>query len=140
MMCFRESLRIEPPVSFTTSHMVTREVTLARGTEKELKIRAGDLIHFEFGLLHHDETQWGSQHNEFIPERFDSNSDHFRAPSGKNRHPFSYAPFLGGHRICLGKTFAETVAKKMIALMLKFYTLELADPEMKKKNILYNIY
>ena len=45
MMCFRESLRIEPPVSYTTSHMVTKDVILARGTSKELKIRAGDEIH-----------------------------------------------------------------------------------------------
>ena len=140
MMCFRESLRIEPPVGYTTSHTVTREVTLARGTEKELKIRAGDNIRIQITLLQHDVTQWGSRHNEFIPERFDSNSDHFNAPSGKHRHPYSFAPFLGGHRICLGKTFADTVAKKMIALVLKFYSLEHADPKMKKKNIQYDIF
>jgi len=41
-------------------------------------------------------------------------------------------PFLGGHRICLGKTFAESVAKKMIAMLLKFYELEYDDPSMKQ--------
>lgn len=45
MMCFRESLRIEPPVGFSTSHTVTKDVVLARGTEKELKINAGEKIH-----------------------------------------------------------------------------------------------
>lgn len=46
---------------------------------------------------------------------------------------------MGGHRICLGKTFAETVAKKMIAMILKFYSLELSDHAMKKEQIGYDI-
>jgi len=45
MMCFRESLRLELPVSFSTSHTVTKDVILARGTPKELKINAGEMIH-----------------------------------------------------------------------------------------------
>ena len=45
MMCFKESLRIEPPVSFTSSLTVTKDVVLARGTAKELKVAAGDEMH-----------------------------------------------------------------------------------------------
>ena len=56
MMCFRESLRIESPIVFTPSQTVSRDVILARGTDKELKIRAGDSIHIFIGALHHDET------------------------------------------------------------------------------------
>ena len=78
--------------------------------------------------LHHDALQWGAQHNEFIPERFDSNSRHFLAPNGKPRHPYSYAPFLGGHRICLGKTFSENVGKRLISMLFKLYRFEHADP------------
>ena len=85
-------------------------------------------------------SQWGPRHREFIPERFDSNSEHFLTPDGKHRHAYSFAPFLGGHRVCLGKVFAETVAKKMIAMILKFYTLELSDPAMKKDSIDYDIF
>ena len=40
MSCFRESLRIEPPTAFTTSHTVNQDVTLAKGTPKELTIQA----------------------------------------------------------------------------------------------------
>ena len=54
MMCFRESMRIEPPVGHTTSHMVLKDVVLAQGTAKELKIRAGDEIHLQQTILHHD--------------------------------------------------------------------------------------
>ena len=44
MMCFRESLRIEAPINSSSAHTVTKDVILARGTPKELKIDAGDSI------------------------------------------------------------------------------------------------
>ena len=92
------------------------------------------------GLLHHDQTQWGTRHNEYIPERFDPSSEHFKTPNGKPRHPYSYAPFFGGHRVCLGKTFAETVAKKLIAMILKHYTLEHANEKMKTETHEYDVF
>ena len=140
MMCFRESLRIEPPVPLTSSHEFTKDVVLCRGTDKELKIRAGDEIHISNGLIHHSEKHWGPLHDKYIPERFDSDSEHFNAPNGKHRHAYSYAPFSGGHRICIGKTFAETVGKKLVAILLKLYSLEHADSDMKKETFLFNIY
>ena len=140
MMCFRESLRIEAPVSFSSSLMVRKDVTLAKKTPKELKIRAGDEIHLIMGLQHHDPRQWGPRHLEFIPERFDPTSEHYKTPDGKKRHPYSFTPFLGGHRICLGKTFAETVAKKIIAMVLKFYTLEHKNADMRHTTHGYDIY
>jgi len=91
------------------------------------------------GILHHNEKHWGINHDKFIPERFDCASKFFKAPDGSSRHPYSYAPFLGGHRICLGKTFAETVAKKLIAMILKLYKLEHADPEMKRTTFSFDI-
>jgi len=44
--------------------------------------------------LHHDEDQWGPEHNKFIPERFDLDSA-FSANEKlrrkcKSRHPFSF--------------------------------------------------
>ena len=42
--------------------------------------------------------------------------------------------------MCLGKTFAETVAKSAIAMMLKFYKLEHADPQMKKTTFNFDIF
>jgi cytochrome P450 len=47
----------------------------------------------------------------FIPERFDPSSKYYLTPSGKKRHMNSFGPFLGGKRICVGKTFAEIVSK-----------------------------
>jgi cytochrome P450 len=41
MMCFKESMRLEAPIGFSTAHTVTQDVTLAQGTKKELKIEKG---------------------------------------------------------------------------------------------------
>jgi len=60
---------------------------------------------------------------KFIPERFDFNSPYYLTPEidgqpGKKRHPMSFGPFLGGKRVCLGKTFAENVVKSIIPIIL----------------------
>ena len=64
----------------------------------------------DFHNLHRNEQQW-IRPDDFIPERFDPESSFFLTPDGKKRHPMAYGPFLGGKRICLGKTFGEMVSK-----------------------------
>jgi cytochrome P450 len=77
--------------------------------------------------LHRDEVQW-IKPDEFIPERFDNSSPYFLTPSGTKRHPMSFGPFLGGKRICIGKTFAETSSKFIVAMFLnRFPNLEFID-------------
>jgi len=64
-----------------------------------------DMLHIQHNKLEYLEPE------KYIPERFDQDSKYFLTPEGKKRHPMSYAPFLGGKRICLGKTFVETMSK-----------------------------
>lgn len=45
VMGFKESLRIEPPVSYTSAYAFKKDIVLAKGTNKEVKVRAGDLVH-----------------------------------------------------------------------------------------------
>lgn len=60
--------------------------------------------------LHRNLKYW-KEPEKYIPERFDPSSEYFLTPEGKKRHPMAFSPFFGGKRICLGKTFAETVSK-----------------------------
>jgi cytochrome P450 len=52
-------------------------------------------------------------------------------PSGQKRHPLAFSPFLGGKRICIGKTFAETVAKLVVVGLISKFNFEFSDPKMK---------
>jgi len=71
-----------------------------------LNIRRGDMMMICMAALCKNPEEW-QQPNQFIPERFDNSNPISLTPSGKKRNPYSFSPFLGGSRICLGKTFVE---------------------------------
>lgn len=43
----------------------------------------------------------------------------------------SFTPFLGGKRVCVGKTFAETTFKFMMPLLMNTFEFEFVDVEQK---------
>jgi len=51
----------------------------------------------------------------------------------------SFTPFLGGKRICLGKTFAETVTTLTIPLIMSQFDLEFVNKEQELDKTEYNI-
>ena len=57
---------------------------------------------------------------EFIPERFDPESEYFYKPSGKNevRHPKAYHPFSYGLRNCPGQTLAKLQFKVLLTRII----------------------
>ena len=99
-----------------------------------MNIRKGDPLVINMQQIHHDKKEW-REPERFIPERFDSQSDYYLRPDGGKRHPLAFNPFLGGKRICLGKTFAEIVAKFVVpALLTRFkFTFEDQDLATGKK-------
>jgi cytochrome P450 len=122
--CFYESLRIETP-TVTSGAVFTEDQTLLG-----YQIRKGDLFVINMQQIHNDKTEWKDP-DEFIPERFDSTSPYYLRPDGQKRLPFSFAPFLGGKRICLGKTFAEVVAKFVVPAMLCRLQFDIAEESLK---------
>ena len=76
-----------------------------------------------FRALHFDPTQW-IEPEKFVPDRFDSHSEWYKTPSGGNRNPLTFAPFLGGKRICIGKTFAEVTVRFTIPMLFYFFDFE----------------
>lgn len=70
-----------------------------------------------------DPKEW-FEPEHFIPERFDENHPYYLTPSGKKRNPYSFAPFLGGQRICIGKTFVDQTSKLSVSTILTHFDLE----------------
>ena len=103
--CFNESLRIEPPVHLSSTLCFTEDVNLGK-----YRIKKDDSVLVHIWALHHKEHLW-IDHNKFIPERFDPSSKYYQTPSGDKRPHYAFVPFLGGKRICLGKTFIEVISK-----------------------------
>ncbi|MBV8050722.1 MAG: cytochrome P450, partial [Acidobacteriaceae bacterium] len=56
------------------------------------------------------------------PEGFDP--ERFSRDRSQNRHPFSYFPFGGGPRLCLGKRFASMEAELVLATIAQRWRLD----------------
>jgi len=61
----------------------------------EFEIPAGITLLVNFYTLHRRPDIWGEQANEFNP-------DNFLPEFVEKRHPYSFLPFSGGQRNCIG--------------------------------------
>ena len=67
-------------------------------------------------LAHHDPRYWDE------PKRFDP--DRFTADGARNRAPYSYLPFGGGKRACIGGAMSQVENVLALALFLRDFDLE----------------
>jgi len=82
-----------------------------------LALRKGDMLTIDMYRMCNNPKEW-IEPEKFMPERFDPESPYALTPAGKRRNPYSFAPFLGGQRICIGKTFVEQVSKLTLPTLL----------------------
>ncbi|KAH7978106.1 hypothetical protein HPB49_004486 [Dermacentor silvarum] len=113
-ICFKESLRLFPPAPI-----------IGRVLDEDLvvdgyKIPKGVTCFVNIYSLHRN-PECFKDPDLYIPERF-------LTPEVRNRHPFSYIPFSGGPKNCLGQRFALLEAKTLLAKVLRKYTLESTRP------------
>ena len=88
--------------------------------------------------LHWNRDEW-IEPEKYIPERFDPSSPYYLTPKGKKRHNMSFMPFLGGKRICLGKTFAEATSKIIGPSLIMNFDFEFVDKAMMTKKPTNNL-
>ena len=124
--CFNEAIRMQPPIYFSTAHFMKQEVTINGFT-----FRKGDT--FKIGIVHHCNapSEW-IEPTKFMPERWDPNSPLSLTPSGQKRNSYAFAPYTGGHRICVGMSVAQNISKTILPSILhqfKFKTI--GDPDFK---------
>lgn len=112
-MVIEESMRLYPPV-----HTVAR-VALADDTLAGRHVPKGSIVLISPWVLHRHQQLWHDP-GRFDPERF--------SPAQTAARPrFSYLPFGGGRRICIGAAFAMTEATILLATIAQRYRLRLAS-------------
>ena len=105
----RETLRLYPPIHIG-NRKAAHDVQLPAGT-----IPAGNRVMYSIYLSHRDPAQWENP-EAFDPDRFDRQA---AVPA------FTYVPFGGGPRNCIGATFAQIEAKVVMARLFQRTRLDL---------------
>ncbi len=100
-----ESMRLYPPAP-----IITRE-PMQNVTWFERRVKAGSLIEIPIYAIHRHRDLWDD------PDAFDP--DRFAADREETRHRFSYLPFGGGPRVCIGATFARLEALAVLASVMR---------------------
>jgi len=111
MQVIQEALRLYPPA------WIMDRKALSDDEYNGMKIPKGTMIFpFIYGV-HRLPDLWDNP-SEFNPDRFEKKN-------GKVRTPFSYIPFGGGPRMCIGVNFAYMEMQLVIVQTLRRMTLQL---------------
>lgn len=132
-LVYQEILRRYTPIPTSSTSTVSKTTTYNGVT-----FHKGDAFYVNMENMHQRDDEW-IKSNEFIPERFDPHSEYYLRPDGTKRNPLSFNPFLGGQRICLGKTFAEITLKYSLPLYHHFFDFEFVEEKHKEKMLEFNL-
>ncbi|GAY37495.1 hypothetical protein CUMW_029440 [Citrus unshiu] len=113
-MILHEVLRLYPPV--TALFRYTRQRINIGG----FSVPPGVEITLPLLLLHHDPMYWGSDADEFNPDRFAD------GVAKASMDQLAFYTFGWGPRICLGQNFAMIEAKMALAMILQNFTFEIS--------------
>jgi cytochrome P450 len=114
-MVVDETLRLYPPV------FVTNRQALNDDTVCGFAIPAGALVSVSPYSIQRDPQYWKD------PESFDP--EHFNLQVSGKRPRFTYFPFGGGPRLCIGKDFALYEAVLVLAMTAQRFDWKLAPGE-----------
>ena len=109
--CFKEALRMNPPVPMLMRRTV-KEVELGG-----YKLQPHTMVQVS-PLYTHRMEQWWTRPHEFDPDRF-TREEH-------KQHSFLWAPFGGGAHKCIGLHFADMLFKATLARLLLRYRFKFA--------------
>ncbi len=114
----KETLRLFPPI-----HVGNRIASMDLDLQG-CPVSAGSRVMLSYYLTHRDKETWVSV-DQFNPDQFDRQN----LPE---RSPFSYLPFGGGPRNCIGAAFAQIESRLVLARILQNFDLELISQPVSK--------
>lgn len=107
----QESLRLYPP-AWTTDRVALKDVDI-----NGKKIKKGTMVIPLIRSVHRHPDFWENP-DSFLPERFENEK-------AKSRVPFTFLPFGGGPRFCIGNNFSMIEMQLIVAYFCKQFDFEL---------------
>lgn len=113
---FKESLRILGPIPAMSRVVIEDDVQLppvSVGNSVEPvshQLKKGDILSLDYSVIMHQEKYFENA-EKFIPSRF--------LPENDKTQPYTYVPFGGGARMCLGMNLAKMEIKCFMAEIIR---------------------
>lgn len=104
-----ETLRLYPPIH--AGNRIAADPLPVCGVE----VPQGERVLISYYATHHDDSHW-PEPEKFKPDRF---------LAGQKHTPYTFVPFGGGPRNCLGANFAQVEAKVILARIYQRFDLTL---------------
>jgi cytochrome P450 len=111
-MVFAESMRLYPP-AWTLGRRVLSDYQIA-----QYVVPANAIVLMSPWVMHHDPR--------FFPDPYKFNPDRWTLEARESRPKFSYFPFGGGPRVCIGEQFAWMEGALLIATIAQHWKMRLA--------------
>jgi len=111
----KESLRLYPPIHIG-NRRIAEEMEFTDGN-----VPKDERMFYSIYLTHRDPSIWENA-DSFCPERFSR---------GRKTPSFSYVPFGGGPRACIGAAFGQAEARVVMAHLLRNYKFEFTNHKIK---------
>ncbi|KAJ0780548.1 putative cytochrome P450 [Helianthus annuus] len=121
-----EAMRLFPPVPVDTKACLKPDVW-PDGTF----VGEGWFVTYHTYAMGRMESVWGTDCNEFRPERWLEEKNGGGTVVYRPENPFKYPVFHGGARVCLGKEMAYTQMKLVAATIMEVFEVELEVVEKK---------
>lgn len=99
--------------------------------ESGVQLYKGDEVYIDLYNLARDSQNWSFDPDIFYPERF--------LDGGKPLHPYSFMPFGGGHRQCIGQDLARFELKVIAARLMQYVTFGDGGSEVNAGGIVQTI-
>jgi cytochrome P450 len=115
----KETLRLYPPIHLG-SRIAASEITF-----QGFDIPAGTRVLYSIYLTHRDKKYWSK------PSKFDP--DRFAPEKARQQPPYTFLPFGGGARNCIGTAFAQIEVKVVLARILQNYNLNATEQRVRPK-------
>jgi cytochrome P450 len=115
-MVIEEAMRVYPPAPGISIRQAQQADEVCG-----FKVTPGLQVLISPWVLHRHRRLWDD------PERFDPTR--FNKESSEKRPRFSYLPFGGGPRVCIGATLAMTEATLILAVLAQRFRLHLKEPQ-----------
>lgn len=112
----KETMRLYPPAWSLFLREAAEDIQLGEHTFPK-----GAVFYISPWVLHHD-PRWWTDPQTFDPSRFEGDWK-------KQQPAYSYLPFGGGARVCIGAHMAEMEAEIILATIIKNFKIELVKPE-----------